>query len=319
MYSIRESPEGCNTMSEEASTEEHVEELLKELETVTPEERKRQAKIRRFEELRMKRLGVPEWKLLLALAYGGPQNMYQIGKNYDIKYPVVHRAAKALKAIRWIKLLETRKSEKNVETKIYGLTREGLLWLLSKIPKTYHPSLIYSSENDSLSLRKTLETKDTSKVKNLENQNDIYLHLLLDFKVDEIAKNNTKLLPLIFENWDLYKRLELAQSITGEFPEAAFSTLVHYYCDYPLSIQLGSLDKIFTYRLFQSFLELYANGYANVDDEYGDEMVEKTAKAFQGNPQLQRLFQQTTLKIEARLIKRLAFIKKIRKNAERTL
>jgi len=303
-------------MKDNGPAQEDMREFAKELETETPDERKRKNMLRRFEELRMKRLGVPEWKLLLALAYGGPQNMYQIGKNYDIKYPVVHRAAKILKAIMWIELLETRKSEKNVETKIYGLTREGSLWLLSKIPKTYHPSLIYTSENDSLSLRKTLETKDTSKVKNLESQNDVYLHLLLDFKVDEIAKNNTELFPLIFENWDLYKRLELVQSITGEIPEAAFSTLVHYYCDYPLSIQLGSLDKIFTYRLFQSFLQHYANGYANVDNEYGDEIVEKTAKAFQGNPQLQRLFQQITSKIEARLTKSLAFIKKVRKNAD---
>lgn len=304
-------------MKDNGAVQEERGEFAKELETETPDESERKNRLRRFEELRMKRLGVPEWKLLLALAYGGPRNMYQIEKNYGIQYPVVHRAAKILKAIMWIELSETRKSEKNVETKIYGLTREGLLWLLSKIPKIYHPSLIYSSENDFLSLRKTLETKDTSKVKNLESQRDIYLHLLLDFKVDEIAKNNTKLFPLIFENWGLCKRLELVQSMTGEFPEAAFSTLVDYYHGYPLSIQLGSLDKVFTYRLFQSFLQLYANGYANVDNEYGDEIVEKTAKAFQGNPQFQRLFQQVTSKIEARLTKSLTFIKKVRKNAER--
>lgn len=299
-------------MKKDELTEEERKRLLKELEAETTEDIEWKERIERFEKLQIRRLRVPEWRLLLVLAYKGPQSMYAIKKTYNLQYATIHRATKSLEKTGWVKVVDTRHSEKNVLTKIYNVTPEGLLWLMSKIPKTIHPSLIDFSECDSLSLRKTLEEKDTAKVANLGTQNDVYLHLLLDFNVNRIAKSNMKLFPLVFGNWDFYIKIGVAQDIASEFPEAAFSTLVDYYHNYPLAIELGTLDMLFTYKCYYAFLELYARGYANIDTEFQNEIIEKAIKAFKSSPKLQELFQQISKEIEDRLAKRLEFIKHVK-------
>jgi len=278
------------------------------------EMRARKRRAEKFEEMqiRARMLTVPEWRVLLALAYDGPQTMYKIAKTYNFKYPTVHRAMKSIKEIQWVKVVEKKRSVKNVPTKTYGLTREGLLWLLSKIPKTIHPSLADFSEGDSLGLRKTLEEKDISRVENLGTQNDVYLHLLLEFNVDRIAKNNTNLFPLIFENWAFYREIEAAQDFVSEFPETAFSTLIDYYHNYPRMRKLGTLNLLFTYNLCYALSELYAEGCANVDTEFKNDLIQKATTVFRSNPPLQKLFRQISKEIEEKLHASLAFIKSVR-------
>lgn len=290
--------------------------VLNEFEKETLEDKEWKQRKLKFEKLQLKRLSVPEWRILLALAYDGPQNKYGISKAYKnvrVIYATVHRATKHLEKVGWIEVIAEETSEKNMPTKIYSLTKEGLLWLLSKIPKTYHASLVDFSEKDSLGLRKTVKEKNTTKVANLETQNDVYLHLLLDFYpyVDQIAKNNTNLFPLLFGNWDSYKKIGVAQDIAEELPEAAFSTLVDHYNNYPLAIEFGTLDKLFAYKCYYAFLELYTKGYVNVDTEFQNEMIERVIKAFKSSPQLQELFQQISKEIKDRLAKSLAFIKHV--------
>lgn len=90
---------------------------------------------KKFEKSRLFQLGVPDWKILLSLAYDGPQSKYDISKKYKIAYPVVHRATMSLKKTGWIKVVKQQLSKKDVPTKIYGLTSEGLLWVFSRLPK----------------------------------------------------------------------------------------------------------------------------------------------------------------------------------------
>lgn len=297
---------------EEKLTKEELLLLAKELEIETPEQTKEKERIRRFEKLNMKRMGVPEWRLLLVLAYNGPLSKYDISKMFKFHYATVHRAAKSLERIGWVEVVETKTSEKNVVTKIYNLTGEGLLWIMSRIPKTVHHTLVVFSEDDSLGLRKTLSERDISKVQNLETQDDVYLHLLLDFDADKIAENNTNLFPLVFENWDLYKKIGVARIIAGEFPETAFSTLVMHYYNYASD----TLDRLFPYKLYCAFLELYTKGYVGIHPDYKDEHVRKVAKVFKSNPQLQELFEQISKPIAERLTESITFINRVEKKID---
>jgi DNA-binding Lrp family transcriptional regulator len=190
---------------------------------INPEMR---ARVRRFEKNQTKWLGIPEWKILLALAYDGPQIMYEIAKKRGLKYPTVHRAIKGLRELDWLKVVKEQYSLKHVLTKTYGLTVEGLLWLLSRIPKTVDPTLVDRSSEDELGLRKAWDEKDIRDLRNLETQNDVYLHLLWYFDIASTAKNNTNLFPLIFENWNQFRKVGVADSLATIFPETAFSTLV---------------------------------------------------------------------------------------------
>jgi len=294
--------------------------VLDELEKETAEDKEWKQRKLRFEKLQLKRLSVPEWRILLALAYDGPQNKYGISKAYKnvrVQYATVHRATKRLEKTGWIEVIDTKTSEKNMPTKIYSVTREGLLWLFSKIPKTIHPSLVHPPKDDSLDLRKILNEKDTSKVENLETQNDVYLHLLLDFNIDKIAEKNTKLFPIVFENWNIFKEVGVAQDIAAEFPEVAFSTLVDYYHKYALAIQLETIELLFSYKCFQAFLELYTTGFANVHYDYQNRMINETVQVFKSSPQLHKLFQQMSKDIEDRLDKSLTFIKHVKTEIRR--
>jgi len=294
--------------------------VLNELEKETAEDKEWKQRKLKFEKWQLKRLSVPEWRILLALAYDGPQNKYVISKAYKnvrVQYATVHRATKHLEKTGWIEVIDTKISEKNMPTKIYSLTREGLLWLFSKIPKTIHPSLVYTPKDDSLDLRKTLNQKDTSKVENLETQNDVYLHLLLDFNIDNIAENNTKLFPIVFENWNTFRKVGVAQGIAAEFPEAAFSTLVDYYHKYPLVFQLETIERLFSYKCYHAFLKFHTTGFVNVHPDYQNERINKTVQVFKSSPQLHKLFQQISKDIEDRLDKSLAFIKRVKTEIHR--
>jgi hypothetical protein len=263
-----------------------------------------------FKESQLRWFKMGEWKVLLALAYGGPNNMYQISKNYEIQYPTVHRGIENLKEVGWIEEVEKRVSEKNIPTRIYGLTREGLLWLFSRIPKTLHPSLAFA-EDDSLGLRETLNRKNVGKIADLEYQKDVYLHLLFEFHAEQIAKNNQNLFPLVFENWDLYKHIQIEQDITDTFPEAAFSTLVEYNQRHE-ELKPDDLSLLFAEKLYRNLLERYGLGYANVDDEYKEELLRKIKSALTNNQKSRELFDKTTFQIKNELATRLEFIEVLR-------
>ncbi|MCW3985156.1 MAG: hypothetical protein NWE91_01935 [Candidatus Bathyarchaeota archaeon] len=266
-----------------------------------------------FQKSHTKHLGVPEWRVLLALAHGGPRNMYQIAKTYNFKYPVVHRATKNLHEIRWIKIVRRRLSSKNVFATIYSLKSEGLLWLLSRIPRTLHPSLVDFSEPDSLGLRKRIDEQKTCVLANLATQDDVYLHLLFNFDLDKIAKSNSGLFPLVFGNWDLFKEIGVTQCLGCEFPKAAFSTLVEYYYDYGgLKSKLGTIEMLFTYKLFYAFLEIFAEGYVDSPAEFREESVQKVATAFKSTPQLRKLYEQICSDIENKLSQSQIFIRRVR-------
>lgn len=223
-----------------------------------------------FDKSQSAELRVPEWKVLLALAYGGPRNRYQIVKSQGFQYPLVHRAIKTLESIGWIRVFKEEISAKNVKTKTYGLTSEGLLWLFSKIPRTIDPSLIdntpYDATKESTSMR--AEPVYEPKLKDLENQHQIHFHLLQDFDYDKIAENFTSDFPLIFQNWEHYKKNGIADYLTWRFPDVAFSSLIDYFHNFSgLRDRFGTLEQNFTYRVYRDYLEHLARSYASPENE----------------------------------------------------
>ena len=224
-------------------------------------------------------------------------------------------ATKSLKETRWVEAIEEKLSVKNVPTKIYGLTREGLSWLLSKIPKTIHPSIVDFSESDSLGLRKTMEEKDISKVEDLKTQNDVYLHLLWEFDVDRIARNNTNLFPLIFEKWDFYREIEVAQHFVSEMPETAFSTLVDYSHKWGDFLEarkhkFSILDLFFLYNLYYAYLKMVTEADHVFLDE--KELRQEAMKVFRSKQQLKDLFKILSSQMEERTAESFRFIKNLR-------
>jgi hypothetical protein len=213
---------------------------------------------------------------------------------------------KGLQRLDWVAIVGAGMSVKNVGTRTYGITREGLLWLMAKIPKEIHESIVDPSTPDSLGLRKRLHDRDTSKLENLESANDIYLHLLFDFDIEKVVATNTTLFPLVFENWDFFQKIEVAGSLKGEMPEVAFSTLTDYFYSYTRD-GFHALETLFAYKLFSVFLERYAKA----DLFAKEEEVDRTASVFQHSPPLRDLFFKIVTETETRLERSLDFVRAV--------
>jgi len=69
---------------------------------------------------------------------------------------------------------------------------------------------------------------------------------------------------------------------------------------------------LFTYNLCYALSELYAEGCANVDTEFKNDLIQKATTVFRSNPPLQKLFRQISKEIEEKLHASLAFIKSVR-------
>lgn len=231
---------------------------------------------------------MPEWKVLLTLAYDGQRSMYAISKIQGITYPGIHRVTKSLEKLGFVKMVRKQKSKKNVIVKIYGLTTEGLLWVFCRIPKTIYPETLISSKKElpgppTLTVRQ----KGYNVPVDLKNDKDIYLHLLLDFDIDNTARNNTQLLPLIFTNWELHKSNQIAQDLFEEFPEAAFSTLREYYHG---SSSTDELDTLFAHEIYHGYLERIAENYARLTfKDERDTITKQAVHLFIASDELQKL------------------------------
>ncbi len=246
---------------------------------------------RMFEESHQKSffITMSEWRVLLALAYCGPQSMYKIAKKYSFLYPSVHAATKSLKSIGWLRVVKSQLSSKKVRTKIYGLTPKGLLWLFTKIPSRVEPPIVDPTAEDPLGLRKIMDEKDISEVASLENNKDIYLHLVIVFKskMDDIALSNAELLPLVFGVWKLLEENGFSQDLAADAPDVAFSSLQSHYYGYDEASGFEALETLFAYKLYYAFLESHVKAARGMDPEWRADTLEKIVKVFRSTSELQ--------------------------------
>lgn len=229
----------------------------------------------RFNELRTRKMAVPEWKVLLALAHDGPKTMYELKKILGIAYPAVHKATKCLEQLKWIEIIRREKSEKNVTMMIYGLTKEGLLWMFSRIPVTaassYFPTVPgpHAKEERLIALR------------GLKSQKDVELHLPTSFNLKEIAEKNAELFPQVFACWDLYEKIKVTRHLFESLPEAAMSTL----CDYHFGSDPQKpicLESLFTYNLYYAFIRSVNTRHA-LDFPFEDEVRDRAVRIYREN------------------------------------
>jgi hypothetical protein len=102
-----------------------------------------------------------------------------------------------------------------------------------------------------------MHEKDISKLENLENNKDIYLHLVNEFglKMGDIALSNEGLLPLVFGIWKLLKENGFSQDLAADAPDVAFSSLRSYCYGYGEALGYEALETLFAYKLYYAFLE----------------------------------------------------------------
>lgn len=243
----------------------------------------------KFDEFNARNIGVWEWKVLFTLSYDGPQSMYAISKKNGkapTVYPVVHRTTKDLEKIGWIRVAETRRSEKNVAVKIYTLTSEGLLWIFSKVPRRIPSVLIDPSEEDKYGLRRKLEEVESAEPEDLSTRVGVNLHLL-GFDVDRIASANAKLFPLLFKNWDVLKKTDVAGDLSILFPDAAFLALWEYYHDFRgLRTKFGSLERLFVYESYRALLEKLGKICVHQEPEVKERCLNEILTLYENSPQL---------------------------------
>jgi DNA-binding MarR family transcriptional regulator len=272
----------------------------------------------RFERLRALKIGVPMWKVLLALAYDGPQSMYTIFKKHGSKYPVIHTATMKLEKVRWIRTVKKKRSEKNVMTKIYGLTPEGLLWILSKAPKTVASHDIKTLLASSGEEKTKKHFFEFSKLANLNKQMDVRLHLLREFSsspfgIHRIAKSNADLFPLVFCKWESYKNTGVADWLSFNFVGVADSTLAEYYYGQGAKGGARELQRIFTYKAYGALLEWTGRAYARAEPEFKEELLKGISSMWTENPELVPLLDQIMSELEPELEENLAFLNRIKR------
>lgn len=244
------------------------------------------------EELR--RVPIPEWRILLVLAYDGPSTMYQIKKKYGFKYSSIHRATKSLEKLKWIKVVERRRAQKGGTTKVHGLTLVGLLHVLYRIPKWFLPSEIYTTREEKWLLPKEVKTD----VRKLRTQQDVAFHLLYCFKFNEVAENYQRLLPMIYGKWTHFKNNHVTINVFSSMVKVAHVTLAHYYSSMRSTRRGVSLRKLFADKVYYNLLkecmfERYPRkrkGYESFD--YQDMIQQEAIAVFQNDPQLTALFKQ---------------------------
>jgi len=260
------------------------------------------------EELR--RVPIPQWRILLVLAYDGPSTMYQIKKKYRFRYPSVHRATKKLEEIKWIKVVERRRAQKGGTTKVYGLTLVGLLHLLYRIPKWFRPSEIHATEKDKRLLPEEVKTD----LRKLRTQQDIAFHLVYCFKFDEVAEKHRGLLPLIYGKWNHFKKNHVAIDVFSSMVKVAHVTLG----DYHSHRKHVSLPRLFAHKVYYSLLkesmfERYPRkrkGYESFD--YHEMVQQKAIAVFQNDPQLTALFKKICPILEKEIASLSKSIRKIK-------
>jgi DNA-binding MarR family transcriptional regulator len=267
-----------------------------------------------FERFQTMRIAASEWRVLLALAYDGPQSMYAISKKNKTLYPTVHRATSNLKKNKWVEVTATRPSEKNVTTNTYSLTREGLLWIFTRKARTIPAKLVDSSNDDETVKRrmKRMENAKNMKLENMKTETDFHLHLLFSLDVDKIAEANAKLFPSVFEKWDSYRKSDIAFVLSQAFPEAALSTLRYYYYgdDGPRS-KFKTLEKLFAYESYRAAIETFSRGYVTRPSKTRKEYLNEILSMYEQNPEIQDILDQVLSEMETTSKKTLDLLKKI--------
>ena len=260
------------------------------------------------EELR--RVRIPEWRILLVLAYDGPSTMYKIKKEYDFQYSAIHVATKGLEKLKWIRVVERKRGQKGGTIKVYGLTLVGLLHLLYRIPKWTRSSEIYATRKTKELLPKEVKTD----LKELSTQQDVALHLFYCFKFDKVAENYRRLLPLIYGKWNRFKNNDVSIDVFSSMVEVAHVTLADYY-NHRKGVSPPRLfaDKVYYNLLKESTFERYPRrrkGYESFD--YIEMVQQKAIAVFKNDPELTTLFKEICTRIENEIASLSKSIQKIK-------
>jgi len=231
---------------------------------------------KRFYESQTWAPGVPEWNVVFILASEGPQNKYEIARGRSNAYPSVHNAVKKLVQKQWVESLQEYASKKNLRIRKYGLTVEGLLWVLSRIPKSIDPETV----DEPLPQYFGFGKKGKPQMGKLSSQMDVHQFLIFEFDA-ESALERSGYFPLAFEyrnpgelgerHDSIYARHQ--EFIPWRIAEIAFSSLTEYYFGYEgLRRKLEHLQEktaaplslIFSYKLYEErlrHLDFYYDSY----------------------------------------------------------
>ncbi|MCK4477040.1 hypothetical protein KAU88_00725 [Candidatus Bathyarchaeota archaeon] len=241
----------------------------------------------------LKRRSISAWRILLALAYDGSSTMYGIKKKYGFLYPSIHRATKSLEELKWIRVIEERRSQKGGTTKVYGLTLLGLLHVLSRIPKLFRPEEIHTDGGEGF-----LPEEAKPDLRELTSQQDVAFHLLYCFRSDQVAENNRELLPLIFGKWGHLKSAHATVEVFSSMLDVAHVTLADYYSSKWPSRRQSSLHRLFAFKVYYNILKGSVFEYRpkELEDydsfDYQGMIQQKAIAIFRNDRQLTALFKQ---------------------------
>jgi DNA-binding PadR family transcriptional regulator len=226
-----------------------------------------------------------------------------------VAYSAIHKATKSLEKLKWVAIVREEKSKKQVTRKIYSLTREGLLWVLSQIPTLSTRSLAFN-ESAKPSPRSSKPAKSKS-------QRNLEARLFPAFDIRKTARKNTELFPVVFENWDFFKRIKVADRLFDGFPQAAMSTLCDYYHRSFPAEEFSSLDTLFAYYLYSVFIEGEACTSIPQEDQEKDNWFAKNRNRAMKmrdegkDPRLRNIILTVTKDLEKNLSTKLEFIKSL--------
>jgi hypothetical protein len=282
----------------------------------------------KFDESHVAQLPVSQWKAILAVAYDGPWNAYQLSRKYEMKPPVMHRAIKALVRLGWVKACGRVRTSKNVKAINYRLTAEGVLWLLAKRPKDIPPPFYdelwkrgkyHVMDEDEIPAKDVVAKpfeESIDSVKNMKAQEDVHMHLLFDLDVDRIAEKNAELFPAVFGVWEIHKKATMSGSITFFLPEIAFSTLSECCHGYEgLLEKYGTVDQVFAYKIYRKIIENEARISPEMNLESEEEHVEHVWRWVQDVsatvPQFSAMYKDIVLDLKKRFAESLSFTEKM--------
>ena len=267
------------------------------------------ARALKFNELRTRKLSVLELRVLLTLADNGPLTMYSIARMQKVAYSAIHKATKSLEKLKWVAIEREEKSEKQVTKKIYSLTREGLLWVLSQIPTLSTRALAFN-EFAKPSPRSLKSAKSKS-------QRNLEARLFPAFNIRKTARKNSELFPVVFENWSFCERIKVADRLFAGFSQAALSTLCDYYNRSFPAEEFSSLDTLFAYYLYYGFIEGEACTRVIQEDQIKDDwFVKNRNRAMKmrdegTDPRLRDIILTVTKDFEKNLSRKLEFIRSL--------
>ena len=199
-------------------------------------------------EIEPKSLRNSELMVMFVLCKEGFKTKAELSKLTGRRWQTVSTIVKRFMNMGLVEVVGETRSEKGVKIEIYGLTREGWLSFIGRIPR-WNLSLNEVAKKRLFNKRHITRIEwNDYKVK--RDNSNVYLEMMFRLLNGEFSRCHRHLFPLVFEHE------KESMAFDGLLPQIAFETLRDYHQEFFLLLgDKNDLESIFTLKYYTYVLD----------------------------------------------------------------